>query len=346
MNRRISALLLSSLAFLTPTALGQLEKHQVYVAPEARNAAIQYWVASSYVTPEVVQLLRDLNWDKVGDSFDPSAMPPEFAAAAGADIESARNQLLLATRMTRCNFECRWEDGIGTLLPHLGKLRNGCRLLRLDARRAAMNGDIARAVEDLLAIRRIAVHTAMEPITISKLVALAVDSTACDETISLAKSGKLTAAQRDKLLADIASTPTDDLFKMSEVFMSERSWALSLIGNDKPSAAKLKANLAALGDFGDQTQDNLDKLKALSDEDLLVEAQSLSAVYDAVERAWRQPDARAALSAIGDEISAGKHGVLAPALAPAFAKMRSSYDNSLAKLAEASAALKSATLAK
>lgn len=341
MNRRITACLLSSLALLTPAAFGQLEKHPIYVAPEARNAAIQYWVAFNSITPEVAKAAADLDWEKIGDNFTASRMPAEFTEAAKLDIDALRTELLIATRITRCNFECRWEDGIGTLLPHLGKLRSATRILLFDARRAAMNGDTTRAVENLLAIRRIARHTAAEPITISKLVAFAVDSVACSEIISLSKSGKLTAAQRDQLLADIASTSTDDLFTMSEVFMSERAFALTLVGKDKPSAATLRANLGLLGDDTD-----LKKLTDMTDEQLIADVRALNTVYDALERAWKLPDPNASLVSIMDEVSAGKHGVLATKFTPAFPRMRASYDKTIAKLGETSQALKNATLAK
>ncbi len=341
MNRRITACLLSSLALLTPAAFGQLEKHPVYVAPEARNAAIPYWVAFNSITPEVAKATADLDWDKIGDNFTAASMPAEFTEAAKLDLDPVRTELLIATRITRCNFECRWEDGIGTLLPHLGKLRSAARILRFDARRAAMNGDTTRAVENLLAMRRIARHTAAEPITISKLVAFAVDSMACSEIVSLSKSGKLTAAQRDQLLADVASTPTDDLFTMSEVFMSERAFAVTLVGKDKPSAATLRANLGLLGDEND-----LKQLTDMTDEQLIADIRALNTVYDSIERAWKLPDPNAALVSIMDEVSAGKHGVLATKFTPAFPKMRSSYDKAIAKLGETSQALKNASLAK
>jgi hypothetical protein len=343
-NRRLTACLLSSLALLTPAAFGQLEKHPVYVAPEARNAAIPYWVAFNSITPELAKATADLDWEKIGDNYAPASMPAEFTEAAKLDVDSLRTELLIATRISRCNFECRWEDGVGTLLPHLGKLRSAARILRFDARRAAMNGDTSRAVEDLLAIRRIARHTAAEPITISKLVAFAVDSMACSEIASLSKSGKLTAAQRDQLLADVASTSTDDLFTMSEVFMSERAFALALVGKDKPSAATLRANLATLGDFGDQS--DFKQLTDMSDEQLLADVRAFDTVYDAIERAWKLPEPNAALVALMEEISAGKHGVLAIKFTPAFPKMRSSYDKAIAKLGETSQALKNASLAK
>lgn len=336
LRQTLAALVLT--ASVPAIGLGQLDMNPAYVAPESRNAAVQYWVAFSFI-PSEAKTLSDLNWERIGSEFDPEKIPADLKSAMELDLELPRAELLQATRMNRCNFECRWEDGLGMTLPHLGKLRLAARALRMDARRAAMRGDAARAVEDLLAIRRMARHLASEPIAISKLVTIAIDSLALDEAIALAGSGKLSAAQRDELLSDIAATPLDDIFKASELFLGERTL---LAAQFSPHGPGLRERVKSMRDL--VSPEIYGKLIAMSDAELQSQVRMVEAVLGELQAAWKKAEPTGAISQIQEDIAAGKHGVLSQAFTPSFSNMRASCDKAIARVRNATDALRAASL--
>jgi hypothetical protein len=107
------------------------------------------------------------------------------------DIRSPENAALLARHANTldlirraadknaCRFDRDWSrPSIGMLLPEIRALRDEARLLALAARRAAADGDAAAAVADTVRIHRLACQADVEPIMISHLVSLGLDSLA------------------------------------------------------------------------------------------------------------------------------------------------------------------------
>jgi hypothetical protein len=125
-----------------------------------------------------------------------------------------------------CRFQRDWtRPSIDMLLPELQSLRAVARLLVLDARREAADGNAADALHDVARIQRIGRHSASEPLLISNLVGLAIDAMALETfakvlpTLRKSESSALDAPE----LADLVAMPP----AMAGHFYGEEAFGLS-----------------------------------------------------------------------------------------------------------------------
>ncbi len=124
-----------------------------------------------------------------------------------------------------CRFQRDWtRPSYAMLLPELQSLRNVARLLVLEARREA-----ADALHDVARIQRIGRHAASEPILISNLVGIAIDTMAL-ETLAqvlptLCKSDLATLDSSD--IRDLVTTPP----AMASHFYGEEAFGLSVFAD-------------------------------------------------------------------------------------------------------------------
>jgi hypothetical protein len=89
---------------------------------------------------------------------------------AKAEIKQATEIARQLADRPRGRYTVAWKsDGIGTLVPHIGELREVVRLLVLDARWRALNGDLEGAVQSCRAALNAARSVGDEPMTISQL---------------------------------------------------------------------------------------------------------------------------------------------------------------------------------
>ena len=80
-----------------------------------------------------------------------------------------------------CRFQRDWtRPSFDLLLPEMNSLRTAARLLVLAARREAADGDATDALRDVARIHRIGRHAASEPMLISNLVGIAIDTMALE----------------------------------------------------------------------------------------------------------------------------------------------------------------------
>ncbi len=119
----------------------------------------------------------------------PRDLPDYPAAAAGADdttvllkglsiAESEFQQLSEALRRPYVRFPIRWYDGFGAMLPHLAKLKSIQQWTELRVRTRLDAGDIDGAFEDAKTAVRLAEMVREEPLIISQLVRIALNSIA------------------------------------------------------------------------------------------------------------------------------------------------------------------------
>ena len=129
-----------------------------------------------------------------------------------------------------CRYQRDWtRPSYEMLLPELQSLRNVARLLVLDARREAADGNAADALHDVARIQRIGRHAASEPILISNLVGIAIDTMAL-ETLAqvlptLRKSDLATLDSSD--IRDLVTTPP----AMASHFYGEEAFGLSVFAD-------------------------------------------------------------------------------------------------------------------
>lgn len=152
----------------------------------------------------------------------------------------------------RPTFYAPWTTGpddetgmvVGVLLPHLGQYRAYARALVMRIHLALGEGRPGRAVEPLLALRRLAAHVAGEPTLISNLVGLSIESLATQTLESALSGGGLNDRQLARL-ADGWSPGLGRLDMAQTVDLGERLFMLDILqqawagrmGTDEDEAA-------------------------------------------------------------------------------------------------------------
>ena len=129
-----------------------------------------------------------------------------------------------------CRVQRDWtRPSYEMLLPELQSLRHVARLLVLETRREAADGNAADALHDVARIQRIGRHAASEPILISNLVGIAIDTMALDTLAqvlpTLRKSDLATLDAPE--IRDLVTTPP----AMASHFYGEEAFGLSVFAD-------------------------------------------------------------------------------------------------------------------
>jgi hypothetical protein len=85
-----------------------------------------------------------------------------------------------ASRMPTCVFPVDWDAGLDTAFPHLTRMREAARMLRLRVTVLNTDGLHDEALADCLTIFRLAEHAKADPILIAHLVSFAIQGYAVD----------------------------------------------------------------------------------------------------------------------------------------------------------------------
>lgn len=144
---------------------------------ERENAALIY--------AQAFERMSALKTDPKKDPMQSFMSPPKWSDPAMdasnpevkaylVKMKSALDLIRRAAAMPSCAFDRAFATpSLDIPLPELGKMRECARLLALDARSRAADGDIKGALEDVRAINGISEHLGYEPILISGLVSMA-----------------------------------------------------------------------------------------------------------------------------------------------------------------------------
>ena len=161
------------------------------VVPDSQNAA-----------PLYRQAFAALDADPTATADISSPAVTDLLARHAATLDLIRR----AADRDTCRFQRDWtRPSFGMLLPEMQSLRTAARLLVLDARRQAADGNAADALHDVARIGQIGRHSASEPLLISNLVGLAIDAMAL-ETLA-----KVLPTLRKSDLAALDSSDIRDL---------------------------------------------------------------------------------------------------------------------------------------
>ena len=148
--------------------------------PDRDNAALLYDQTYEALDQQSwSEVYRD-KWDQWTDSGAPEVKPgdPELAVFL-REQAPALTLLRQAGRKPGCHFGRDYSYlSIDLLLPELAKLRGAARLLALDARYHAAQGDMVTALADVDALFSMVEHVSSDPLLISALVAVAIDAVA------------------------------------------------------------------------------------------------------------------------------------------------------------------------
>ena len=165
----------------------------------------------------------------VQDSLVADPASPEVAATL--DRHAATLDLLRrATDRPGCRFDRDWSrPSIDMLLPELQEMRQAARLLTLAARKAAADGDGARALADIVRIHRLGLHAAGEPLLVSGLLGQAIDSVALQTLVDiLPRLDKEDLPLLDaEAVRDFMATP----ITYQRAFLGEEAFGLATLGD-------------------------------------------------------------------------------------------------------------------
>jgi hypothetical protein len=162
---------------------------------------------------------------------------PEVAATL-AEHATTLDVLRRAADRPGCRFDRDWSRPvIDMLLPEVQEMRTAARLLALAARRAAVDGEAAAALADIVRIHRLGVHAAGEPILISGLVGQAVDTLAIQTLVNvlpLLDKGDLPLLDTDAI-HDFVESP----ISYRRAFLGEEAFGLATLADlaDRRTAA-------------------------------------------------------------------------------------------------------------
>jgi hypothetical protein len=342
-TRTLTIAVAMGLATLTPSATLVATAGAAPAASPARsdgrNAALYYWRAFYTL---------DRDFQRESADLLPADRAPDWAPDAGTVAKLKGNgafirELLVATRIDRCDFGIAYEEGFMALLPHLGLMRSSSRILVLDARRLLAEGDFDAAAERLAGIIRMGVHMRNDNVLISALVSMAVTSLAAGEAEVLAGSGKLTAAGRDTILGALQPLNQADGFGVKRCLEMERNMTIDYLRKrlTGPDAGKklLEIGLIEVSPEMKQELSGFDEAAVGADLD------KVDTFYKELLGAWDDADHAAKLKGLESRLEKGEFGVLAKLMVPSVFKAKSSDLKSADRVREVIRQLSTATLA-
>jgi len=328
MKRHLSTVVLAAGLMFAPAVVAQ------EVKPQDRNAALRYATIAYSAAPDLFAKAGEADVSNAG--FDLASAPEVFRAAAHAiemDSGNTVGQLIEASKLKKCDFEVAWEQGVGALLPHLGRLRADARLLRADARRMEMAGKADEAAERLAAMIRISRHANEDHILISSLVSAAISSLALEETEAALAAGKLTPSARATILDALNTLDKDDPFAMKPAIRGEQRWTLGWVksafhGDDAGKKLVATGYLDfpgdAKGSTPKQTNPAVEAIGKMNEKQLHDAADLASTYYDKIIAVWNTADAVKTLETMSKDVENGQYGPIGCVFAPAGSKARAS----------------------
>ena len=159
-------------------------------------------------------------------------LPPAMLAAIHDYLKAnaeALDLLRKAAALDACKFELDFTKGPGMLLPHLAKLRQGARLLALEAIERTESAKPDDAAQSLVADLRIGQAVAAEPILISSLVRIACDAIAVGQVERWASRAKPSDQALQRLQAQLAANAAPRVIERAMV--GERCFGIDIYQN-------------------------------------------------------------------------------------------------------------------
>jgi hypothetical protein len=307
---------------------------------EADNAATAYRVAFATLDEDAA---LDAEGSPLASPNTADVTVPATAALL-ARHRGTLDAIRRAADRENCRFARDWtRPSVDMELPELASMRRAARLLALEARREAAEGDAAAALADVVRIARIGRHAAGEPVLVCGLVGLAIDRLALDTLAAVLP--RLTKADRrlldDPALAEMVARGPE----MTAAFYGEEAFGLSMLADVADGRSDL-ATIAGYsgGEPADRTSPLIAPLSSLFRTFLL--PADIAAYRGMMERLQKLAESGKPFAAIRDELAAidtavnGEHpGVMSGLLVPPIGGVLGSMEESRARHAAARAAV-------
>lgn len=346
---KLARLVLLAAALVSPVALASSH----LAPPEARqdpdfskpasNAALLYLRTWMLEVDNSLRKVAEINW------ADPAfAITPEVTEALAANRGQVEG-LLRAASAPDCDWGVDYDLGFEALLPHLSKLRSSARLLAVEARVKAIQGDPDAAAQRVAAILNMARHGSGDRLIIVSLVAQAIANLGADVTDVIRPS--LTNTGREAILAAARQLDTPDAFGARAAIRGEgvmiQKWVKARCTG--PDAGKKFVQLilpAVEGGENNASGEVQLKLGSADEATLHADLDKAIRVSNDALAIWDQPDAADRLKEIASRVETGQYGIAARAIAPAFTRYHTATQKALAKLQVLQASLKAPAPAK
>ncbi|GDX96098.1 hypothetical protein LBMAG47_17620 [Planctomycetia bacterium] len=175
----------ATLLFIDESVRADVRMARIEAAQIMQSVAPPQPLLDDDAAPLYLQALASLDADDVltGPESPLSSAPPrvDVTSAAVTDLLARHAGTLDVLRRAAdrpgCRFVRDWSrPSLAMILADVAWVRQAARLLAIDARRRAADGDMAAALADVVRLRRMAMHVAAEPFLISGLIGAAVDT--------------------------------------------------------------------------------------------------------------------------------------------------------------------------
>lgn len=282
------------------------------------NAALAYYRAWAIMDQDLAGTLV------TGDALSLRAGAEAELRAAGGVVED----LVEASAMDGVDWEIKYEEGFAALMPHLGKMRAGAKVVAADALRCAGDGDGAGAAERAASLFRMTRHLNDDRILISSLVAMAIGNMGTELTGQLIDDGVLDAGGARVILDAIRAGDAEDRFGMRGAIVGE--WRLMsefLVSNaPEEGAGRWLFTQAQIAEDSAAAK----KVARMDRDALLRELGGFAAYHGELLAAWDAQDADR-LDACEQRLIAGAFGPLPELLAPSVTRAYASHVKSMAQ---------------
>ena len=196
------------------------------VVPDSQNAAPLYRQAFAALDADPTATSDESPLTKATTIDVANPAVTETLARHAATLDLIRR----AADRDTCRFQRDWtRPSLGMLLPELQSLRAVARLLVLETRREAADGNAADALHDVARIQRIGRHAASEPILISNLVGIAIDTMALEtlaQVLPTLRKSDLAVLDAPEI-RDLVTTPP----AMASHFYGEEAFGVSTLAD-------------------------------------------------------------------------------------------------------------------
>jgi hypothetical protein len=294
-------------------------------------------------------LLPDDVATKVGEAIDPNNtnwLPSAELSQRLIDHQDISYTLMRAAKIDACDFGIEYSQGIGALLPHLGKLRGAGRFLAADSRRLIQAQKPDEAADRITAIFAMSRHATGDRLLISALVCNALHTLACAQVDYIINSGQLTAQAKSRLLAAMDKFNVPDPFGIKAAVAGERYWAVVWIRAQVNGPGGPKVLTEQILPLLDDQPDSEDAkvLKAMDVATINADLDKADRFYTAAIEAFSLPDAANRLYGLQTKAAGGEFGVIAKHAAPALGKCYTSNATGVTRHADTRARLANAAV--
>ncbi len=312
---------------------------------QVENAALlyyRYWMIGQTLISEELTYQNDTA---------PGGRPTEeYAAALKAGQQTIRGYLK-ASRGEHVDWGIEYEEGIGAMLPHLGKLRHTARILSADAIRLLDEGEVEQAAERLAAIYRMGEQTSQDRVLISSLVGIAITSLANNQLEEFIVSEELTHEAREIILKSMDVIDLENPAGVRDSVLGERDiflgWTVGRHTGPNAGAEFIAETLGTWAEFGaDEPSPWHAKIALFDEAQLRDDIKKAERYYSDILSIWDLPDGGDRISQMNAFVDNGHYGVAGRLLLPAMGKIWESHQRIRREVTEVRELLEDAPVVK